>query len=90
VAALARERGVLVVVTSLVESAVGRTGALHLAASLGKSPFAHGIATGDALLEDVAAAPAMREGAVPVPGAPGLGVSLDPRRLQGAAVVEAA
>jgi len=90
VAALARERGVGVVVTSLVESAVGRTGALHLAASLGAGPFAHGVATGNALLEDVAAAPAMRDGAVPVPRVPGLGVVLDPRRLQGAAVVEAA
>ena len=90
VAAMARERGVLVVVTSLVESAVGRTGALHLAASLGAAPLAHGVATGDALLEDVAAAPTMRQGAVAVPGGPGLGISLDPRRLQGAAVVEAA
>lgn len=89
-AALARERGVMVVVTSFVDSAVGRTGALHLAASLGAGPLAHGVATGTALLEDVAAGPSMHDGAVPVPRVPGLGILLDPRRLREAAVVEAA
>src|SRR5688572_704599 len=90
VAALARERGAGVVVTSLVESAIGRTGALHLAASLGESPLAHGLATGSLLTEDVTAAPEMRNGAIAVPRGPGLGIALDAERLRAAAVVEAA
>ena len=89
VAALAAERGVRVVVTSVVESAVGRTGALHLAASLGPAPYAHGVATGSALLEDVADAPRMEGGALRVPHGPGLGVTLDPERLRSAASVAA-
>lgn len=88
--ALARERGARVVVTSMVESAVGRTGALHLAASLGPSPLAHGVATGHALAEDVAEAPGMEDGALRVPPGPGLGVTLDAARLRSAAFVEAA
>jgi o-succinylbenzoate synthase len=90
VAALAAERGVPVVVTSLVESAVGRTGALHLAASLGATRHAHGIATGGLLAEDVADAPAMEQGWVRLPPGPGLGIAIDPARWKGAALVEAA
>lgn len=89
-AALAAGRGVRVVVTSLLESAVGRTGALHLAASLGPAPLAHGLATGTALAEDVAAGPAMEDGTLRVPPGPGLGVSVDPERLRNAAFTEAA
>jgi o-succinylbenzoate synthase len=88
-AALARSRGVQVVVTSLLESAVGRTGALHLAASLGGS-HAHGVATGSALLSDVAAAPEMAGGALAVPRGPGLGVAIDGESLRAAEMVEAA
>jgi len=89
-AALAADRGVRVVVTSFVESAVGRTGALHLAASLGATPHAHGIATGTVLAEDVAEAPRMIGGALEVPHRAGLGIVIDPARLQAAALVEAA
>ncbi|HEX5030566.1 MAG TPA: o-succinylbenzoate synthase [Candidatus Eisenbacteria bacterium] len=46
IAAMARERGVDVVVTGMLETPVGRRGALHLAASLGPSLYAHGLATG--------------------------------------------
>lgn len=90
IAALAAERGAAVVVTSLVESAVGRTGALHLAASLGTARYAHGVATGSALAEDVAEAPAMEHGALRLPSGPGLGIALDPARWKSAALVEAA
>ena len=89
-AAVATERGVRVVVTTLLESAVGRAGALHLAASLGPGTLAHGLATGDALAEDVADGPRMEAGAIPVPPTPGLGVSVDPDRLRNAAFTEAA
>lgn len=90
VAALAAERGAGVVVTSLVESAIGRTGALHFAASLGSNALAHGVATGDALAEDVAEAPRMTGGALQVPRGPGLGVAVDADRWKAAASVEAA
>jgi o-succinylbenzoate synthase len=90
IATLARARGVATVVTSLVESAVGRTGALHLAASLGPMPHAHGIATGSALLSDIATAPEMAGGDIAVPRSPGLGLDLDAERLRAAETVVAA
>ncbi|HEU5311630.1 MAG TPA: enolase C-terminal domain-like protein, partial [Candidatus Eisenbacteria bacterium] len=49
VAAQAQEFGAGVVVTSLLESEVGRAGALHFAASLGRGRYAHGVAAGVSL-----------------------------------------
>jgi len=49
VAACAEEFGAAVVVTSLLEGEVGRAGALHFAASLGRERHAHGVATGISL-----------------------------------------
>ena len=72
----AEERHVPVVVTSLVESAVGRAAALHFAASLGSTLYAHGLATGEALGRDITSAPALQHGSIPVPEKPGLGVEL--------------
>jgi o-succinylbenzoate synthase len=77
IAALARERGARVVATSMLESVVGRTGALHFAASLGAGPHAHGVATGGVLARDLAPGPAFERGVVPVPDGPGLGVSVE-------------
>jgi o-succinylbenzoate synthase len=89
-AALAGARGVATVVTSLIESAVGRTGALHLAASLGAMPHAHGLATGSALRSDVTMAPEMKNGAIELPDRPGLGLELGAEQLRGAETVVAA
>ncbi len=77
IAAAAAKAGVPVVVTSLLESPIGRTGALHLAASLGQGPHAHGVAP------EPAHSPVVR-----VPS-PGLGAGLDPG-LPDAAVLGAA
>lgn len=78
IAARAENAGLPVVVTSLLESPIGRTGALHLAASLGAPRYAHGTAP---------------EGAdsptIPVPPGPGLGAAPDPL-LETAAVLAAA
>jgi o-succinylbenzoate synthase len=75
----AHARGLKVVVTSALESAVGRAGAAHLAAAvlaLGVQPAA-GIATGRLLAEDVGPDPfAVQAGVVRVPHVPGLGLSL--------------
>jgi o-succinylbenzoate synthase len=81
VAALAREQGARVVVSSMLESVVGRTGALHFAASLGAGPHAHGIATGGALARDLAPGPEFERGVVRLPAAPGLGVAVEAAEL---------
>ncbi|MGH7681212.1 MAG: o-succinylbenzoate synthase [Candidatus Eiseniibacteriota bacterium] len=62
IAVRAEKAGIPVVVTSLLEGPIGRMGALHFAASLGPSPYAHGVA-----LEGVDSP------VVPVPSGPGLG-----------------
>jgi len=73
----AHARGLKIIVTSALESAVGRAGAAHLAAAvlaLGAQPAA-GIATGRLLAEDVGPDPfAPRSGVVHVPEVPGLGL----------------
>ena len=46
IAGMAREHGADVVVTTMLETPVGRRGALHLAASLGPGRFAHGLRAG--------------------------------------------
>lgn len=86
---LAQDRGVPVVVTSLLESAVGRTAALHFAASLCATPHAHGVATGGVLAEDLAKAPPLTRGSVRIPDGPGLGVMLDEGFWRNAWVMEA-
>jgi len=73
---VAADGGMGIVVTSLLESVVGRTAALHFAASLGATPFAHGVATGDALREDLAEGPSVENGSMKVPERPGLGITL--------------
>ncbi|WP_435125119.1 mandelate racemase/muconate lactonizing enzyme family protein [Halobaculum sp. D14] len=78
-ASLARHldgRGVDAVVTTTVDAAVARTGAVHLAAALDgclDAGFAHGLATGGMLASDVAADPApVEHGRIAVPDGPGL------------------
>jgi o-succinylbenzoate synthase len=73
---VAEEGDMPVVVTSLVESAVGRTVALHFAASLGETAYAHGLATADALSADIAPSPELTRGAIAVPEGPGMGIGL--------------
>jgi o-succinylbenzoate synthase len=85
---VASEGSMPVVVTSLVESAVGRAAALHFAASLGPTPFAHGLATGEALTEDLAPFPALSRGALPVSELPGLGITLPAEFWRDAQTVE--
>jgi len=73
---VASDGGLAIVVTTLLESAVGRAAALHFAASLGETPYAHGVATGGALERDLAEAPVPVRGRMAVPLLPGLGVTL--------------
>ena len=73
----AHGRGRKIVVTSSLESAVGRAGAAHLAAAvlaLGPQPAA-GIATGRLFADDGVPDPfAPVDGVVRIPASPGLGV----------------
>jgi len=73
-AATARDRGVEIVLTSVVDSAIGVTAAAHLAAALPR-PAAHGLATCEWLAEDVAPPPVMADGRLRLPAGPGLGVT---------------
>jgi L-alanine-DL-glutamate epimerase-like enolase superfamily enzyme len=81
VAQVAGERGVDVVVTSALESAIGVTAALHLAASLPRLPYACGLATSDLLADDVAEPPLPEDGRMKVPTGAGLGVEPDLAKL---------
>ena len=77
IARMAQRAGVHYMVTSAVESGVGVAAALHLAASL--SPALEcGLATLDLLDDDlIRDALVIEQGAMRVPDAPGLGVTLD-------------
>ena len=76
----AHEAGASVVVTSFLDSAVGLTHALHVAAAIdATAPHrqAHGLATAELLAADVAEAPPVADGTMAVPTAPGLGLAPD-------------
>lgn len=73
--ARARDAGVDTVLTSVVDSAVGVTAAAHLAAAISPG-LAHGLATLDWLAADVAEPPPLRDGALWLADAPGLGLRL--------------
>jgi o-succinylbenzoate synthase len=74
IAQAARAAGAEVVVTSTLEGAIGRAGALHLASALGSTRLAHGLATGAQLAEDLASGLEPKDGRILLPEAPGLGI----------------
>lgn len=76
-AARAQAAGMEVVLTSVVDSAVGVAAAAHLAAAVAPD-LVHGLATLDWLAADVAPAPLLREGRLWLGTAPGLGLSPTP------------
>ncbi|GAB4300057.1 MAG: o-succinylbenzoate synthase [Thiohalomonadaceae bacterium] len=73
-AARAQDAGMEVVLTSVVDSAVGVAAAAHLAAAIAPD-IAHGLATLDWLAADVATPPAINEGELILNIAPGLGLT---------------
>lgn len=73
VAAKARAAGIEVVLTSVVDSAIGVTAAAHLAAALSPA-LAHGLGTSDWLAQDVATPLPISAGKMRLPDAPGLGL----------------
>lgn len=64
-----------VVVTSFLESAVGLTAAVHLAAALPDNGYACGLATSSLLASNVAEPPPIVSGMIEIPQGPGLGVA---------------
>ena len=78
IAARAHESAASVVVTSFLDSAVGLTHALHVAAAVdAAAPHrrAHGLATAGLLAVDVGEAPPVVAGTMAVPAAEGLGIA---------------
>jgi L-alanine-DL-glutamate epimerase-like enolase superfamily enzyme len=72
----AQAAGLDAYVTTILDGAVGRAGALHLAAAFHREGGpAHGLATGTLLAHDLADGPVPRDGRLVVPAGPGLGLS---------------
>ena len=76
----AAARGVPCVLTTTMDGAIARAGALHAAAAacpwLPRPPLAFGLATGSLLAQDLPGAPAPAGGALALPSLPGLGLPL--------------
>lgn len=80
IALTAREAGVEPVVSTTIDAVVGRTGAVHVAASI-PDVRACGLATASLLAEDLSADPApVTDGAIEVPQGKGLGLPDRPAR----------
>lgn len=83
IVALAQAAGLQTLVTTTIDSGVGVAAALHLAATLPMPSLACGLATGALLAGDLLPHPLVtRDGAMQVPAAPGLGVTLDDRQIE--------
>jgi o-succinylbenzoate synthase len=81
-AALAREAGVGVVVTSMLETGIGIAAALQVAAAMPAPILVCGLATAGLLTDDLLLQPlSINNGVMPLPEAPGLGVQVDWARL---------
>lgn len=84
IATRAHAFGVGVVVTSFLDSAIGRTAALQLAAAIDGDGAAAGLATGSLLARDLADAPDSAR--VSLPAGVGLGIAPDPVALARCAI----
>ena len=72
---MAQERGLKVMVTTALDSAIGRASALHVAAALeGEGSIAAGLDTGGWLAEDSATLPQAALGFITLPKTNGLGL----------------
>lgn len=75
---LAASAGLGALVTTTVDFGIGIAGALHLAACLAPPARHCGLATANLLVTDLThGQPPVRDGAMPVPTTPGLGVTVD-------------
>lgn len=75
IAELARTHGIELVFTTSFEAGIGRVATAHLAAALGSTRFAHGLATGGLLNKDIIDdRDFIRDGHFHLPDSPGLGI----------------
>ena len=74
IAEQARHAGIEIVLTSVVDSAIGVTAVAHLAAAIAPT-LAHGLDTCAWLAADVAASPLIAAGRLMLPASPGLGLT---------------
>jgi L-alanine-DL-glutamate epimerase-like enolase superfamily enzyme len=76
-AQFAAASGLGVVVTTNIDTGIGKAMALHVAASLLDDGTAHGLATASLLQHDLLAVPlAVERGIIHLPASPGLGIEL--------------
>lgn len=73
----AKDSGLKVIVTSLLDGAIGVMAAAHLVSAHGLNEFAHGLATSSLLSVDIATQPIIKEGNFYLPDTPGLGISFN-------------
>ena len=73
---MAQERGVKVMVTTALDTAIGRASALHVAAALaGPTSIPAGLDTGGWLAQDIADFPEACDGLMTLPERPGFGIA---------------
>lgn len=78
-----QQAGIPAVVTSSLESGIGLTAGVHLAANANQHDFAHGLATGLLFPEDLLMEPMLpTKGFIDVPGNSGLGIQVDGNQLK--------
>jgi len=84
---VAAQFGVPCITTTLMDGAVGRAMATHVAAALpaNEVPYACGLATGELLAQDLADGLKIRNGCISIDRVKGLGVIIDQNRLAGVA-----
>lgn len=80
-ARIASDAGCAVIVTSLLDTALGVVAAAHVAAALPAGRPADGLATGGLFEADVANGPVIEGGRLVLPTEPGLGIAPDERLL---------
>lgn len=76
-----QEAGVQIVVTSLLDSAIGVAAATHFAASLGVPGPVCGLATTDLFADDLCSSWGPNGGVIALPEGPGIGLAIDRDRL---------
>lgn len=80
---LAAQSGIPCITTTLMDGAVGRAMATHVAVALPvfKTPYACGLATGNLLKQDLSDGLKIQDGQISVNHVKGLGVTIDPSQL---------
>ena len=79
---LAQSHGIDVVLTTSLESIIGRTATATLATGWGSKAFAHGLSTGSLLTSDLGSESGLKSGYYKLNDKPGLGIDIDASKLR--------